>query len=382
MSLIVAFFWYAQYVYMPFQTPYLTAQGVSASFVGVIVGAYGVSQMILRFPIGMLADTVNQHKLFIFLGCFASGAASLLRIIFDNGAGFLAANIFSGFAASVWISMMVLYLSFYDEKDQQKATGKILVFNNIGNLAAFATGMITYEYIGMKWMCVFSIIAAFTGAVCALFLKKNSSGGMAASCRPVSILSVLKRKNLIVFSLLAIIPEGIHMTTTMSFTNQILRDMGGSSAIIGFSSVIYMISAICFSGFVSTKVFAKRKVSFWVAAGFAAAGAYCLLVPFSTAFWQILLLQILPGISIGMLLSCLTSEAMAGADKSRKSTAMGFFQAVYSVGLTVFPIFTGSIVEHASMKTGYMVLALFGAAGMICAVLYYGRVRAKNKIQN
>ena len=49
---IVVLFWFAQYVYVPFQTPYLTSLQVSAAFIGVIVGAYGVTQMTLRLPVG------------------------------------------------------------------------------------------------------------------------------------------------------------------------------------------------------------------------------------------------------------------------------------------------------------------------------------------
>ena len=49
---IVVLFWFAQYVYVPFQTPYLTSLQVSAAFIGVIVGAYGVTQMTMRLPVG------------------------------------------------------------------------------------------------------------------------------------------------------------------------------------------------------------------------------------------------------------------------------------------------------------------------------------------
>lgn len=54
--LAVIFFWFAQYVYIPFQTPYLTAVGTKAGMVGMIIGAYGISQMLLRMPVGILAD--------------------------------------------------------------------------------------------------------------------------------------------------------------------------------------------------------------------------------------------------------------------------------------------------------------------------------------
>lgn len=53
----------------------------------------------------------------MLIGALSSGCASLFRIIFNNGIGFLIGNLFSGFASAMWISFMVLYMSFYP-KDQ------------------------------------------------------------------------------------------------------------------------------------------------------------------------------------------------------------------------------------------------------------------------
>ena len=52
---IVALFWFAQYVYIPYQTTYLTAAGAAGNVVGIVVGAYGISQLVLRLPAGVCA---------------------------------------------------------------------------------------------------------------------------------------------------------------------------------------------------------------------------------------------------------------------------------------------------------------------------------------
>ena len=49
---VVVLFWFAQYVYIPYQTPFLTGKGVAAWMIGTVVGAYGVTQMIFRLPGG------------------------------------------------------------------------------------------------------------------------------------------------------------------------------------------------------------------------------------------------------------------------------------------------------------------------------------------
>ena len=95
---------------------------------------------------------------------------------------------------------------------------------------------------------------------------------------------------------------------------------------------------------------------------------YCILVPASGSIPVIL---VLPGMATGILFSYATSEAMKGIPEEKKSTAMGFFQAVYAIGMTTFPMFTGSIVSAAGMEAGYLVLAGIAAAGIIIAKVYY-----------
>ena len=50
--LVTFFYWFAQYVYNPYMTPYLLGLNISASFAGVIVGMYGSTQLLCRLPLG------------------------------------------------------------------------------------------------------------------------------------------------------------------------------------------------------------------------------------------------------------------------------------------------------------------------------------------
>ena len=158
LQIAIVFFWFSQYVYVPFQTPYLASLDVSSKFIGVIVGTYGVSQMVLRFPVGILA---------------ATSTASIFRILLDNGNGFLIGNLLSGVASAVWISFMVLYMSFFRKEEQQKATARLVMANNIGMLLGFVVSTLLYDRIGMKWLCAMSIAGGVISIVLCLFLPKG-----------------------------------------------------------------------------------------------------------------------------------------------------------------------------------------------------------------
>lgn len=366
---IVTLFWFAQYVYIPYQTTYLTASGTAGGFVGIIVGAYGISQLLLRLPAGISADKVGRHKPFIMAGTAAAGLASVFRVISCNGAGFFAANLVSGLASAMWISFMIFFTQKYGEEEQQTATSRIVMFNNLGMLLGFVISTLLYAAIGMRRLCMFSVAAGAVAFVLSLFIKEERVP--VRQIRVSELLKVCTGKRILVFSVVALIQQGIQLTTTMSFTNQILKDAGAGDSLVGISSIIYMLSAVGFSALGSSGFCNRRGPRFWIPAVLAVVAAYCVLVPAVGRVPLIMLLQILPGMATGILFSSATSEAMKGVPAEKKSTAMGFFQAVYAIGMTAFPAFTGSIASSAGMQTGYLVLAVIAAAGIVLSAAYY-----------
>lgn len=375
LSVIITLFFFAQYVYVPYQTPFLTLQGVSSSFVGLVVGAYGVSQMLARLPVGVLADSVNRHRTFITLGMSCAGIASLIRFLVPTGMGFFAANLLSGFASAMWISFLVLYTSFYEKEEQQAGTSHAILFNNAGILLGFVLATLLYAHTSMRVLCLMSCSAGLLGAVLARFLKKPVPS--LAPHPPVGeLLAVCKGKRLLLFSALALLQQGLQMSTTMSFTTQVFKNLGASAAVIGASSVLYMISAVASSLFAASKCCARRGARFWIPCTFLLMTGYCLLVPLASAVWMLVPLQLLPGMSTGILFSYLTSEAMAGVPAAKKSTAMGCYQAIYAIGMTFFPVLTGKVVDLSSMTAAYFTLALLAAAGALAALWYYRKERA------
>ncbi|KAB1440540.1 MAG: MFS transporter [Candidatus Galacturonibacter soehngenii] len=367
--IMVVLFWFAQYVYIPFQTTYLTSFNITSNFVGAIIGAYGISQLVFRLPVGVLADKIGIHKPFIIIGCFASGGASLVRIFLPSGNGFLFGNLLSGFASAMWISFMVFYTQSFIKEEQQAATCRIVLFNNAGILIGFITSTLIYELVGMRVICILSFLSGMVAGILGLQIKEEKTDFPRVPLK--SLLKVCRGKRILVFSLIALIQQGIQLTTTMSFTSTILKELGATSISVGVASIIYMISSVCFSGFASTKCCRKKGPNFWIPIVLISVTIYCILVPRLSAIPLILLLQILPGLSTGILFSYATSEAMKEVPQNKKSTAMGFYQAFYALGMTFFPILTGEMVERYDMQTGYLMLALIAVLGCILSIIYY-----------
>ena len=382
-------FWFALYVYIPYQTPYLTALGVSAGAIGTVVGSYGIMQLILRLPVGVMADYAGKHKPFVILGAALTGLACAVRFVFLDGTGFLIGNIISGCGASTWISYMVLFSGYYSRQEQQKATSRAIMACNLGMCLGFVFSTCFYAVTSMRFLCGAGIAAGALGVVLALCVKEESSGKREVSGNSQkgsteekttvkSLLSICANKKLILFSLLALLQQGIQMATAMSFTTQILEELGAGAGFIGCASVFYMIAAVASAQFASTEVCERRGAKFYIPLVFLLTGIYCVLVPVVGNIYVIFLLQAFPGMSTGILLSYLTSESMTEVPKEKSSTAMGFFQAVYAVGMSAFPTIVGSLTEQVNVGLGYAFLAAAAFLGTVVTLVYYRR-RAEKK---
>ena len=169
----ITLFWFAQYVYVPFHTPYLLFLGASSALVGIIVGTYGLAQMFFRIPVGMLADRRGRYKGLIIVGFICAVLASLLRLVFPVPAAFLAANLLSGITSSSWVALTVFYSSLYSEEELKKATGHVMASNNAGILLGFVVSMFVADNSGVWFVFAASMGAALLGLVTIVFVKKS-----------------------------------------------------------------------------------------------------------------------------------------------------------------------------------------------------------------
>lgn len=220
----------------------------------------------------------------------------------------------------------------------------------------------------MRGICILSVVGGLITLLLSFNIKEENpqKGEHDIS----DLISICANKRLLLFSFIALIQQGVQLTTSMSFTNQVLGNLGASNTLIGISSIIYMISSVVFSALSSNNVF-KGGPKKLIPTVLIIIAIYCVLVPSVNSIPIIMMLQILPGTSSGILFSCATSEAMKEVKPFQKSTAMGFFQAFYAIGMTAFPMMTGNLASRFSMSAGFFVLAAIAICGCVIAVCFY-----------
>ena len=376
--IIIILFWFAQYVYIPYQTPFLTAIDVSAGFIGIVVGAYGFSQMLLRIPLGMLADWHLNHKLLITLGTLLAGLASIIRVLFPNSIGFLFGNIFSGIASSTWLSFMVYFLKLRSDVSKVENMGILVMANNIGMLLGFVISSLFYTKITMKGLCILGLLAGILSCIMTITLPTFQFSYSSGKKSFINLISLFKNKCLLICGVLAFIQQGIQMATTMSFTSQVIKEINAPSYAEGLCSIIYMCSAVLFARLTSSKYIAKFSDRSILIVSYILLALYCFTIPLAKQVYLIYLLQIIPGVGTGILFAILNATAISNVPQKSLSTATGVFQSIYALGMTLFPIFAGQLRAKYSMNISFIVMGIWALMGGSIVIIFWSKISKDN----
>lgn len=97
---VTALFWCSQYSYTPYINPELASMGMTASFMGLVSSAYGLTQTFLRLPQGMAADRIGRQKPFVLFGCLMALVSLAVVLLFYSPFGFLIGRALAGVSSA------------------------------------------------------------------------------------------------------------------------------------------------------------------------------------------------------------------------------------------------------------------------------------------
>ncbi|MBP2654750.1 MAG: arabinose efflux permease family protein [Firmicutes bacterium] len=367
---IIILFWFTQFVYIPFLTPYLLSLSISATIVGIIVGAYGFTQMVLKLPFGITSDIVKNHKCFILMGSFLAGISSLGMLLFPSSVFLIIANGLSGVASSTWVSFTILYTTYYDKAQSAKAIGLVNAFNNIGIVLAYITGGLLYQNFGINALFGISFFVGLITFFLALFIKREpqiSSEKTKPIITMTSIMEVMKNKQVWFFSILASFAFFILFSTVFSFTTSTAKQIGANGVELGIMSVLFSLAGIFSAYFTGTKLGHKLGEKAMLFIGFLLLAVYCGGIAYAHTTAVFFLLQFFcGGIGGGILGAGLMAGAVKYSAINQKSTTMGLYQTVYGVGMTIGPMIMGYLVETTSIRIAFLFLT---AIALGCAII-------------
>jgi len=147
---VTSLYWFSMYTYVPNLSTYAESIGASHKMVGLILGSYGFTQMLLRIPLGIFSDRINKRKIFILLGILISLLSALGMGLLKNPIFLLIFRGLTGVAAATWVAFTVLFSSYFPENETPKAIGYINSFNSLGQMVAMLLGGIVAQQLGSQ----------------------------------------------------------------------------------------------------------------------------------------------------------------------------------------------------------------------------------------
>lgn len=372
-EIAIIFFWASEYCHAPYFTPYLTMLGIGSTLSGLIVGCYGFTQMLVRIPLGVATDATSGYKTVIVGGLFFTTLSSFGLWLFTNIWLIFIFRAFAGVAASAWIAMTVSYMQYYKEEDSVNATATLNSLNNIGKLLAFVLGAVAAELFGYRTTLLMSFLTGLIGLVLVLFIDKTEIKKTPMSMHGLAM--SFKNKQTLVPALLASVAMMIAHGTVFAFTSTLAENLGAGALMLSALSMVFTIVQIFSTEIIKSDFIKNGRRDTLISGGFVVMSIYLVMLAVATTPYFILAGQVIAGFAFALLSSLLMSECVRGVKAGERTTAMGIYQAVYGIGMTVGPIYMGSVIDSLGSKICCMIFAGF----VFCVAIFVRGFLFKNK---
>lgn len=359
-------FWTALYLYVPFLPGHARSLGAGPTWIGVITGSYGLAQLVLRFPAGIWSDRLGRRKPFVLAGCAAAALSGAAFAVARGPGGLLAARTLAGVAATTWLAFTVLYTSYYPG-DAGSAMAVIVFLNTLGVLVGQVAGPYLAGRLGTGGVFWLSAAVGVLSVALAAFAPDRRLPPRGAP-RAAELLMVAGNPVVLTVSLLAAISQYLNLGGFIVFINDwAQQQLHATAADLGtlalYSGVPNALATLAGGTWLARRL-GNRPV---IVAGFVAAGISVALVPLTAGLPALYWLQAAGGLARGLTLPLLMSMALLAVPQEQGATAMGFFQATYSLGMTAGPVLTGLIAGSFGLSRGFWVMGVLALAGGICS---------------
>ncbi|MCL1795048.1 MAG: MFS transporter [Oscillospiraceae bacterium] len=370
--------WFSIYSYQSNFTPYMESLAFSPAMIGLVIGSYGLTQMLLRIPFGVLSDKLGTRKLFIIIGVAFTSLSALVLFFFDNVFIVLFARASAGVASSTWVSFMVLNSSYHDKEKTVKAVGTLEFFSGTGQLGGIIAGSLLVGFTIWKDKSAFALALAVGLAAFVLSfaiyedkekLKQSQNKTPIEKKDRPKLAKILSDKNLLIVSAIGMISQLITFGTIFGFTPAYAKEV---LKIGEFQNGILMVVSYLPTAFgalfLGRFLIGRIKEHNLVFVGMLTLGAATISIPFISYYPLLVISQAAAGIGKGISFPLLMGLSIKKIPENARGTAMGIFQAVYGFGMFLGPFGVGLIKEHFELGAAFVLL---GAICFVCSLISY-----------
>ncbi len=364
-------FWFSLFTYIPQLPTYAKSLGASYKLIGIITGSYGVTQTIIRLPLGIWSDKFNKRKMFVTLGLFLSTVSTLVTYFFPHPYSLLATRLLAGASVATFVVISIMLVDFFDKTEATRAIGLSNSLNGLGLVLAMIAGGLLIRFTSRDQdLYLLGALGGIAGIVLSLFIKEQSHEKH--EVKPFrDILKNSIDNNLLKVSFLAVISQGITFATLFGFVPIIGKTLDASGLVLSFLSITGLIPFIILPPMAGSVFIKYFKAPVIVMAGFVISTVICFLLPFAGNLFILFFLQLISGVGRALSFPLLMGMGIRGIDSAYRGTAMGFFQASYGLGMVFGPVILGFIADTYGLTAGFIFTSFTGLLGILLILKWY-----------
>lgn len=370
-SVATLLYWGSMYIYVPILSPSLQDRGLSMGWIGFILGSYGLTQMLVRLPLGMYSDAMSRRKPFLVAGMAASLISCCLFLLPGGWEAPLAARLVAGLCASAWVPFSVLFASYYPPDQTHRSMGTLSLLTAAGQLGGMVASGPIAEAGG--WDAAFrtGIVLAGLGVIATLFVREPQRQTRLAEPLRDPLpkyrdrTAVLRSPSLWICATLSVLAHSILFVTMFGFTPLQATALGATKDQLTIIVAAFMIPHAILAFLAGRRLaprFGTRNV---IAVGFALSALFTLLIPACPTLWWLAITQALNGAAQALVFPLLLSLAIRGFAPDERATAMGLYQSVYSTGMFLGPYLAGGLNAIGGLKAGFWFASALGIAALV-----------------
>jgi MFS family permease len=355
-------FWASLYLYVPVLPLHARELGASLSMVGAVIAAYAIGQVALRIPIGAASDLLGR-KPFAVASLVLSGTGAAWLAAASEPWSLFAARTLTGIAAAGWVAISVLFSAYYPPSSTARPTAIIMGVNGSALVLATLVGGVLADVLGTGSTFYGAAGIAFAGAL----LMSTAPEPRPSRLEPYSWATpfrVVRNPLLLQVSAIAITQQFVTHGVTFAFLPVFAGQLGASKSVVGYITTAGLAAAVVGTG-TSPWLVRRRGNAVTVVVASCATLLALVAMPFAGSLAWLGALQTLNGFGRGMLNTVLMGLALQAAPPWERATAMGSYQALYSIGMLAGPAVCGAIADAYGIETVFWVSAGMTTLGVL-----------------
>ena len=352
------FFWAAIYFYAPVLPVYAESLGASLTTVGIIGAAYALPQLLFRIPAGMWSDSLGRRKPLVIGGLVMVLLGALGLWISPNPWALSVSRGIVGIGTSTWVVFTIYAVSLFPEHKTTQAVGMLNFIVGAAMTITTALGGLAADIWGERTAFLTSAVIAAVAIVFVLPAKEvriPKTLGLSWE----GLTQVMRRPFLIVVSIMGICLFFAEFMSVWGFVPVYAARIGASDTELGILTML--VSGISMAGALVVAPMVNRWGNiFTLVLGFVTLGLSLLAVPFIHSLPLLYAVQSLNGVGWGMLPTQLMALSIQNTAPHQRATAMGFFQAMYAIGMLLGPLVSGFLADNFGLAV------IFYFASAVC----------------